>query len=207
MTSTDHTTYLTAAETAKYLRKAIKARWPHTKFSVRSRTYAGGASIHVRWTDGPADDEVTPVLNRFEGARFDGMIDMQTGAQHWLLPNGTIELAEIRGTEGSRGTIPDYVTDAPHPNAVLVSLGSHYVFGSRSITNSEQQIAAARAIIETECVIEGVGVHARFGNQWVQDLAHATAYCRRESETLHDSFERVVLCNGQARAATVKATS
>ena len=39
--------YLTCAETAKLARAALKQAFPGVRFSVRSDTYAGGASIHV----------------------------------------------------------------------------------------------------------------------------------------------------------------
>lgn len=70
------TRYLTCAETAKLLRKALKAAFPATRFSVRSHTYAGGASIHVGWTDGPTTKRVDEVAQQFRGATFNGMQDL-----------------------------------------------------------------------------------------------------------------------------------
>jgi hypothetical protein len=68
---------LTCAETAKLVRKALKADFPGTKFSVRSSTYAGGASITVGWTDGPRQDQVDGTLGLYSGATFDGMQDLK----------------------------------------------------------------------------------------------------------------------------------
>lgn len=70
--------YLSCAETAKLVRAALKARYPLTKFSVRSKTYSGGASIDVSWTDGPTDAEVEAITFLYKGANFDGMIDLKT---------------------------------------------------------------------------------------------------------------------------------
>ncbi len=70
-------TYLSCAETAKLLRAELKVKFPKQKFSVRSDTYAGGASIRVHWTDGVALDKVDPVAKKFAGATFDGMIDLK----------------------------------------------------------------------------------------------------------------------------------
>lgn len=67
--------YLSCTETAKRLRKALNEAFPTVKFSVRSDTYAGGASIDVRWIDGPTAKQVQVICNRFEGATFDGMTD------------------------------------------------------------------------------------------------------------------------------------
>lgn len=70
--------YLTAAETAKLVRKALKAEFPGQKFSVRSSTYAGGASIRVSWVDGPTAKAVKAVAGVFAGATFDGMVDLKS---------------------------------------------------------------------------------------------------------------------------------
>lgn len=84
-------TYLSAAEVAKQLvRPALKAAFPGVKFSVRSDSYAGGASIRVRWTDGPKRRAVDAVVDRFQGADFDGMRDMKVsrGSLHLHGPDG-----------------------------------------------------------------------------------------------------------------------
>jgi hypothetical protein len=71
-------TYLSCADTAKLLRKALKAAHPGVKFSVRSDTYAGGASIRVKWTDGPTEAQVKETTSLYNGATFDGMIDLKS---------------------------------------------------------------------------------------------------------------------------------
>lgn len=68
----------TCAETATLMRPVLKASFPGTKFSVRSDTYAGGASIRVAWTDGPTSAEVEAVAGLFSGATFDGMQDLKS---------------------------------------------------------------------------------------------------------------------------------
>lgn len=72
------TKYLTVAETAKLVRKALKDAFPGHRFSVRSKSYSGGASIDVSWIDGPTTKAVEPVIKAFEGADFDGMQDLKT---------------------------------------------------------------------------------------------------------------------------------
>jgi hypothetical protein len=67
--------YLSCAETAKLVRKALGESFPGVKFSVRSSVYSGGASINVGWTDGPNNKQVEAVAGVFKGAYFDGMID------------------------------------------------------------------------------------------------------------------------------------
>lgn len=80
MTTTTQTTtrYLSCAETAQLVRKALKATFPGQAFSVRSRTYAGGASIDVEWTDGPTAKEVDAITKQYESSTFDGMTDLKS---------------------------------------------------------------------------------------------------------------------------------
>lgn len=67
--------YLTCAETAKLIRQSLKESFPGVKFSVKSKTYSGGASINVGWTNGPTSKQVSAIVKRFEGSYFDGMTD------------------------------------------------------------------------------------------------------------------------------------
>lgn len=69
--------YISCADTAKLLRSALKAQFPSVKFSVRSNTYSGGASIDVNWIDGPFASDVDKIAKRYAGATFDGMIDLK----------------------------------------------------------------------------------------------------------------------------------
>lgn len=50
--------YKPVVEVAKIVRKVLKEAYPDTKFSVRCHKYAGGASIDVRWLDGPTQKQV-----------------------------------------------------------------------------------------------------------------------------------------------------
>jgi hypothetical protein len=69
--------YVSAKDTAKLIRQALRAGWPSVKFSVRTHTYAGGASVDVSWTDGPTEAEVRATTDRYRGASFDGMRDLK----------------------------------------------------------------------------------------------------------------------------------
>lgn len=76
--------YLSVAETAKLVRQALKESFPGIKFGVRSKSYSGGASINVDWTDGPNVNQVEWVTSSFEGAYFDGSIDYKGNKYHAL---------------------------------------------------------------------------------------------------------------------------
>lgn len=70
--------YISCAETAKLLRKALRDAFPGQKFSVRSDTYSMGASIHVSYVGEWDEAAVHVVTDRYEGGSFDGMTDSKT---------------------------------------------------------------------------------------------------------------------------------
>lgn len=128
--------YISTTETAKLIRKALKAAFPGQKFSVRSSSYAGGSSIRVNWTDGPTKRQVEAICGNFEGKGFDGMIDMQYYYSHWLMPDGSVTIAHTSGTEGSRGNVPAINNPAPHPKAELVQFGNSFLFCDRDVSEA-----------------------------------------------------------------------
>jgi len=65
--------YISSADTAKLVRKALKENFPGVKFSVTSKN-----SIRVSWVDGPTKSEVEKVAGHFHGCDFDGMQDLET---------------------------------------------------------------------------------------------------------------------------------
>lgn len=72
---TSETKQLTAADSNKLLKKALRKAFPGTKFSVRMSRGTGYGNAWVRWTDGPSTEEVQKVIAPFEGQGFDGMTD------------------------------------------------------------------------------------------------------------------------------------
>ena len=160
--------YESTADTAKRVRKALKHYFPAMTFSVRSKVYSGGASIDVRWTDGPRTQAVERIAKAYEGADFDGMIDLKT----------------------HHSTI---IVDAGGPREI--QFGADFVFCTRDVSNEQVLAEQARAIIEARCQIEGTGNAARFGDVWVTDLARGMvrALDFEKGTTLEDTFREIVL--------------
>lgn len=104
---------LSVADTAKLVRKALRAEFPGVKFSVRSNSYAGGASIDVMWTDGPRDVDVQGVVSLYRGAYFDGMTD----CKHYVRSLLTTE-----------------------DGAEEVRFGADYIFTTRDISRGRQAL-------------------------------------------------------------------
>lgn len=140
------THYLSCAETAKLVRAALKKSFPATRFSVRSNSYAGGASIDVSWLDGPTDEMVRHVARAFMGARFDGSIDLKINVQNWLMPDGTVAIASNPGTSENGGCISPEREWMPHPEAKLVSFGADYIHCKRSFSAKFLRQAANRLV-------------------------------------------------------------
>ena len=137
--------YLSCADTAKLGRKALAKAFPGIKFTVRSSTYSGGASIRVGWTDGPLAKQVEAVTSPYAGGGFDGMIDMAYSSYSWLMPDGTATFAKTRGTAGSMGTVPSDQQLQPSFKAELVRMGADYVFCEREYSEAFYRRAFARA--------------------------------------------------------------
>ena len=140
--------YITAADTARMIRKDLKREFPGQKFYVRTSTYSGGASISIDWMDGPTTAEVDTVVKVYEGADFDGMIDLKTYISHWMLPDGSVQIAKTTGTEGSGGFIHRIETDKPHPDAKLVHFMADYINGSRAYSREFVDRVAAQVTAE-----------------------------------------------------------
>ena len=190
-----NTEYISPAETARYVRKALGAAFPGVKFGVRPSVYSGGASIDVSWRDGPCQKRVERVAKGFEGADFDGTIDLKTNCEHWLLPDGTVELAHAEGTEGSRGVIPGF--DSPQPiRGRRVSFGADYIFCTRHTTDWERVAAEAAALIRANGGCDGEPPNDRYGNSWVASLANAVAHEQHEGESVAAATRRVAFENG-----------
>lgn len=80
--------WLTCADTAKLVREVLKEQFPGTKFSVRSKTYAGGASIDISYVDGPRSREVEAACDHLRSSDFNAMIDLKESRGGTLFVDG-----------------------------------------------------------------------------------------------------------------------
>jgi hypothetical protein len=87
--------WLSCADTAKLVREVLKAKFPGTKFSVRSQNYAGGASIHIGYVDGPPSREVEAACDHLRRSDFNAMIDLQESRGGTLLVDEIGEFEQI----------------------------------------------------------------------------------------------------------------
>ncbi len=147
--------YLSCADTAKLVRAALKKSFPTVKFSVRSSTYSMGASISVGWMLGPTTKEVDEAVGGFEGSSFDGMNDLKSNQDSWLLPDGSAQLAYRPDSYG--GSVPGFVSDAPHAAAKIVSFGADSIHTNRSYAGTWQgELKLREQIAMDMCVLQKV---------------------------------------------------
>lgn len=165
--------YLSVADTAKLIRTNLKQVFRDVKFSVRSSSYSGGASIRIHWTDGPCPVRVERVAKRYEGADFDGMQDLKTS-----------KTAVLMGADG-------------RPREVR--FGADFVFCEREVTDREAREKIIADLIHERCTLrEENGVY-----YWGQSYADSVEdWARRavgewdfEQETALQVFDKVVLRN------------
>lgn len=150
--------WIDTAEAAKMLRPQLKKAFPSVKFSVRISRYAGGSAIDVRWTDGPTDDQVSAVCAGFRGNRFDGMDDLEYGADSWHCVKHGARAARTYGTGDDRsGPAQSRCCD----QAELVHFGSSYVSTSRALS------AEFRAELENQVAKEAGESYN--GDAWITD--------------------------------------
>ena len=136
---------------AKLIRAALKEEFPTTKFSVRSKSYTGGSSINIYWTDGPVDEyatgplytdhgvkEVRPIARYFAGATFDGRDD----SMHYH--ETPVGMATVR-------------------------FGANFVFTRRTLSGEATARAELEFRRENKALIEelGTGIHSDNWNTWV----------------------------------------
>ena len=123
----NETIWKSSVDTAKLLRKELKAKFPGTKFSIRSDYN----SIRVSYSGGPDRSDVEAVTDFYRAGGFDGMIDLAYAKFHYMLPDGTLLKGRSSGTVGSMGVYEGYENEMPK-GAVEVHLGASYIFVNKN---------------------------------------------------------------------------
>ena len=191
--------YLTCANTAKLVRKALKREFPGQKFSVRSDVYSGGASIDVRWTDGPRPADVDPVVKQFAGGRFDGSIDLAYSVTHYLRPDGEAMVERNPGTIGRMGSDPGYsnehLADLMPEGVEVVHFAADYVFTHREVSDYQADKDAAIAWLYAntngDATYTGDPNRDRFGNRWIDGIANMMVHDSIKGEDWQTAFDRL----------------
>lgn len=178
--------YLSCAETAKLVRKALKEAFPGVPFRVKSHVYSGGASIDVKWCGGPLTRKVEAVAKAYQGGGFDGMIDLAYSRTHYLRADGTTLVAHDPGTTGSGGQHEPEDNRALEPvlpaDAERVHFGANFIFCTRETPAGWRD--EAEAYVRAHCVLTPGHTPAadRFGNEWIGDFVRRLVHHHLEGE-------------------------
>jgi hypothetical protein len=160
--------YLSPAETAKLVRQALKDAHPGVRFSVRSQTYAGGASVRVNWTDGPTTRQVEATAHRYAGADFDGMTDMKSYHDALLSTEDGAEVVHF-----GADFIPCQRTISDEFRAELEKEIADFT-GEPYNPSKAYHVAALGDSYDGPCEL----CHDRHGTTWGTDLLHRLAWSR-----------------------------
>jgi len=158
--------YFSTAEVAKMIRKKLKDSFPGVKFYVRSDH--GSITIHYR--DGVDPGLVKSLVSPYEGAGFDGSIDLEYLKSHYLLPDGSICLARNSGSLNSGGAVPCTVYAKP-PGAEEVDLGVKYIFVTHNHSTEAVTKAVAMAAPDLCVTIYPAGEEYWSSASWTLELA------------------------------------
>ena len=127
--------YIDRAEVARLMKKELTAKYAGVSFSITSKTYSGGGSITIKWTDGPTESQVEHVVSKFESRGFDGSIDMEYIIRHYI--KGGKLYTYSTGTEGSRGSVPAWGKLPEGAEEIHINTG--YVFCNRTLSREAIQ--------------------------------------------------------------------
>lgn len=96
---------------AKEIRKELKELFPMTKFSVRSKSYSGGGSVSIKWTDFPMAESVKKVTSKYEQVhKCEVTGETLLGANYFVFERQEIS-DELR--EKAKKRLPDDMDDNP----------------------------------------------------------------------------------------------
>lgn len=103
------------ARAAKNMKKELALAFPGVKFEVRSKSYSGGNSVDISWTDGPAFADVEAITNKYQYGDFNGMEDIYEYDNSAMSQAVAIVLGQAKYVCTSRSIsdpVRDAVTDA-----------------------------------------------------------------------------------------------
>jgi hypothetical protein len=96
----------THAKTAQAIRKELKQKYPDTKFSVRSESFAGGNAVRVEWTEGESEEQIKSIVDKYQYGSFNGMIDL------YEYTNSRDDIPQVKWISTNRNITPETTAKA-----------------------------------------------------------------------------------------------
>jgi len=172
--------HLQPKEVAALMRKLLKHHYPRQKFSVRTKTFAGGASVDVHYQGGPNRHEVERLVNTLQFARFDSMTDYGYAAKLWV----NMETGEaVTAYEEQTHSNPHGPTNrrCPGLDYELCTAGKLYVGVDRERAHGETCAVCGEGMTNHYCTCENktcervVREFANGPTHWVDQLRRPEA--------------------------------
>lgn len=134
-----------AAEVGSLARARLARLWPGHLFYVTTQTYSGGASMHVKWIDGPSLKEVEAVTRMYADRQVMDNTDYSAGIGHWMQPDGTVTVRYKSPNSEHDGE----KHDRPTPDAVAVDFATGHVHADRYLSREAAETIAAAVEAKT----------------------------------------------------------
>jgi len=93
------------AQVAKIIRDILKKSYPGIKFSVTSKSFAGGDSVRIDWEDGPTYSTIQAIGDQYQMGHFDGMTDCYEYKHDRTGPQVKYVICQRSMAEKTRATI------------------------------------------------------------------------------------------------------
>ncbi len=157
---------------AKNIRIELKRAFPSVKFSVRSESYSGGCSIHIGWTDGPTEEEVRKISDKYQECDFDGMQDLEEYRRS-VWPD---VFGGAKYVSESRHESPDFILKISKKMGYDLPTGDHDNSGCLSGLNWEDSQRIYREARQTSCVSVEEKVNSKIQDmsQSLKNMANGT---------------------------------
>ncbi|CAM3424196.1 LPD29 domain-containing protein [Tsukamurella hominis] len=193
------TRQISTADTAKEIRKALRAQWPTVTFSVRKGTGTAALWISIAWVDGPREDQVKRIVERFEGSTHDSMTESYQQNPDQLVVTKAGELPEVVhysccGTALSRSISED----ATRYVAQRVADQNTHLFADNHAPDFTDM--SARAIYTALMRVEAPDEHVTYNHHIIRNEFNdleivVSAACNRTDFTVdYDADDRCPLC-------------
>lgn len=118
----------------QFIRDALKANFPKTKFSVRTEQRAATLAVSLQWLDGPTPAEVDGTIAEFKTLSTNPLTRAPGSPTRWLLPDGSTLSAAPTADQTTAGGNGLCALTRPDPAAELVSIGSVSIATIRNTT-------------------------------------------------------------------------
>ena len=135
-------------QSAKDVRKVLKAEYPNTKFSVRVKRSSMGSSVNITWTDGPTEKEIADKTAHLKGGEYlnEYISTYRTISRQVIeaAARAAAKYYDMTMPEIVDGNIPYVADETPMGDGMLLCDKIHWACWSTSVYDMTPEEAFAR---------------------------------------------------------------